>query len=130
MLWFHRAYIATCKTICLIFKSVNMYNLLYVVSELPVRHVSLASKPQPVSQHLCLSNSSAVQIRIPSERHFASASANVATRHDFGVTQVRPSLLQHLTAPFFELDGFSIGVSLSMPFGNPGQESPRLPKFY
>ena len=83
-------------------------------------------------QHLYLSNSSAVQIRIPSSRarHFASASANVATRHDFGVTQDRPSLLQHLTAPFSELDGFSIGVSLSMPFGNPGQESPRLPKFY
>ena len=100
-----------------------------VVEELPVRHASLLSKLQPVLQHLCLSNSSAVQIRLPSSEHMAWALSNVVSKHESGLTQVRPSLLQHLTAPVSDFDGISIDFNLSLPWGSPGHPSPRFPRF-
>ena len=104
-----------------------------VVLVLPVRHVGLLSKPHPDQQHWFLSSSSAVQIRIPISEHFAWAIVNVVTRHDSGApgeTQVQPFLLQHLTAPFADFDGISIGFIFFLPYGSPGHPSPRLPRFY
>ena len=78
-------------------------------------------------QHLFFANSSAVQTRLPILAHLAWAIAYVAFFiHGFGVTQVLPFLLQHLTAPFADFDGISIDPGLLPSFGHP---SARFPNF-
>ena len=89
---------------------------------LPLCQVNLLSNPQPVPQHLFLANSSAVQIRLPILAHLAWALANVVVIQSFGVMQVLPFLLQHLTAPFaniFDFDDISFDLGLLPLFGHP-----------
>ena len=58
--------------------------------------------------------------------HLAWAFANVVSKHGFGVTQVWPLWLQHLTAPFVDFDGISMASGLLPSLGHPSARFPKV----